>query len=86
MLGGQRGYIWVALHLGAFGHGACRVCRGVIGARSGFRVGWRPAGGFGCYFSGVFCWYRGIVRFCRGASRWAISRWGLGIFLIFSDS
>ena len=27
---------------------------GILGAGSGFRVGWRAAGGFGRYFSGLF--------------------------------
>ena len=42
----------MALHLGAFGHGACGVCRGIIGARSGFRLGWRTAGGVWLLFFG----------------------------------
>ena len=68
--------------------GAAAGARGVSGAGSGFRVGWRAAGGGGglhfC-FPGVFCWYWPSVRFGGGTGHWAVILWGLDTFLIYSN-
>ena len=59
---------------------------GLLGLALVFVWGGALQGGFGCYFSGVFCWYRGVLQFCWGAGCWAIGQWGLSIFLISSNS
>ena len=52
--------------------GVSAIGCGILGAGSGFRVGWRAAEGGGLIADG-------------GAGRWAMVLWSLGNFLIFPD-
>ena len=55
--------------------GGPAVAPGVFGAESGFRVGWRTAGG---------AWF--LFHFGRGTGRWVIISWGLLIFRVLGRS
>ena len=59
------------------------MARGVSGTGSGFRVGWRAAGGGGLL--SIFQFLLASLSFWRGAGRWATSPWGLDSFLIFTN-
>ena len=63
--------------------GVFAVIRGVFGAGSRFRVGWRTGGGLGFRFSGFFGWGWGTFRFGRKTERYFKILTSFEIFLIF---
>ena len=56
---------------GGVGPGAAVGC-GAFGAGSGFRVGWRAAGGVWSLFFGASCCYWRSFHFGGGTGRWVI--------------
>ena len=72
MLREMRGY--------TFGDGRAAVARGIFGAGSGFRVGWRIAGGGGWF--PLALGGGGGFNFGGGAGHCATILWGLDTFLI----